>query len=470
MPRLLDALYLFAVGLLAPWLVWRAARTGRYRRDVAAKLLGRVAVPNPDRRPVAWFHGVSVGEVHLLVTLVAAFRKRHPDWVCVVSATTDTGLAEARNRFPDLPVISWPFDFSWAVAAALDAVRPDLVVLAEAELWPNFLAAAKARGVKVAVVNARLSPRSFRRYRLVAGLARRLLLGKVDVIAVQAAEYADRFGRLGVAADRLCLTGSVKYDGAAGDRDTPKGRELRRLLAWSPSPLGGEGLGVRGTPSRRPQPGPSPPAPLPQGERGERVIWVAGSTHAPEEEIVLAAFARLRERFPSLSLVLVPRHPDRFEEVARLIAAAGLPFVRRSHVREPLPELPRVVLLDTVGELGAAWGLADVGYVGGTLDGKRGGQSMIEPAGYGVPAVFGPHVWNFRDAARHLVEVGGAVMVNDGAGLERELAGLLADAARRSAMGAAARRFVRDQQGATQRTLDLLDELIGPAPGNRAAA
>ena len=132
--------------------------------------------------------------------------------------------------------------------------------------------------------------------------------------------------------------------------------------------------------------------------------------------------------------------------------------------------MPAVVLLDTVGELGAAWGLADLGYTGGSLDGKRGGQSMIEPAGYGVPTVFGPHVWNFRDAARRLVEVGGAVMVKDAAGLERELAGLLSDAGRRLATGAAARQLVRDQQGATGRTLDVLDELIGPAPGNRAAA
>src|SRR5262245_40274682 len=128
MPLLLDALYLLAVAALLPWLVWRAATTGRYRRDLPAKLLGRVSVPNPDGKPVAWFHGVSVGEVHLLGTIVAAFRKRHPDWLVVVSATTDTGLDEARKRFADLPVIAYPFDFSWAVGAALDAVRPTLVV------------------------------------------------------------------------------------------------------------------------------------------------------------------------------------------------------------------------------------------------------------------------------------------------------------------------------------------------------
>jgi 3-deoxy-D-manno-octulosonic-acid transferase len=446
MPRLLDALYLLTLVVLSPWLVWRAVRTGRYRRDLAAKLLGCKPIPNPGRQRVAWFHGVSVGEVHLLATVVAAFRTRHPDWRCIVSATTDTGLSEARNRFPDLPVVAWPFDFSWAVAATLDAVQPDLVVLAEAELWPNFLAAAKARGVTMAVINARLSPRSFRRYRLVAALARRMLFRHVDVIAVQAIEYADRLERLGVPAAKLRLTGSVKYDGAIGDRDTPKGQELRRLLGLSPSPS----------------------ASLPSGAKGDRIIWVAGSTHAPEESIVLAVFRRLRDRFPHLHLILVPRHPDRFEDVARLVEASGLPLVRRSQISDPLPEPPAVLLLDTVGELAAAWGLADVGYVGGTLDGKRGGQSMIEPAGYGVPTVFGPHVWNFRDAARRLIETGGAVMVRDADGLVPALLELLADPQRRDRMGSAARQLVRDQQGATQRTLHVLDELIGRA--KRSAA
>ncbi len=142
MPVVLDALYLLVLVALSPWLLWRAATTGRYRRDLAAKLLGHVRVPDPEGKPVAWFHGVSVGEVHLLVTLVAAFHKRHPGWRVVVSSTTDTGLAEARTRFADCAVVPYPFDFSWAVGSALDAVKPALVVLAESELWPNFLRAA----------------------------------------------------------------------------------------------------------------------------------------------------------------------------------------------------------------------------------------------------------------------------------------------------------------------------------------
>src|SRR5213595_2094657 len=158
---LLDLAYLLALVVLAPWLVWRAIATGRYRRDLAAKLLGWVGklsrTVGPQQKPVAWFHAVSVGEVNLLGTLVPAFRQRHPDWLVAVSSTTDTGLAEARKRFADLAVIAWPFDFSWAVGSALDAVRPALVVITESELWPNFLAAAGRRNVPVVVVNARMS-------------------------------------------------------------------------------------------------------------------------------------------------------------------------------------------------------------------------------------------------------------------------------------------------------------------------
>jgi 3-deoxy-D-manno-octulosonic-acid transferase len=436
---LLDLVYLLALLALSPWLVWRSAATGRYRRDLAAKLLGRVRVANPHRNPVVWFHAVSVGEVNLLGTLVPAFRKRHPDFLVVVSSTTDTGLAEARRRFADLAVVAWPFDFSWAVAAALDGVKPALVVLTEGELWPNFLAAARRRDVPVAVVNARMSPRSFRRLWALAGLARRWVLANVTRFAVQEPEYADRLRLLGVPGAKLAVTGSIKFDAALKPRETPETERLRNLLSLSRD-----------------------------AERSACVL-LAGSTHAPEESLVLAAFARLRERFPHLRLILVPRHPDRFGEVARLVEQSGLPFARRSRTDSPLPETPAVVLLDSVGELGAAWGLADVGFTGGSLDGKRGGQSMIEPAGYGVPCVFGPYVWNFRDAARRLVEVGGAIMVKDAAEMETELARLIGDAGLRERIGAAARELVRRQQGATARTLDVLDSLLPAAALPRAA-
>lgn len=426
---LFDGLYLGVLGLLSPWLVWRSIRTGRYRRDLLAKLFGRVTVANPSHKPVVWFHGVSVGEIHLLVTVVAAFRAQHPDWLIVVSSTTDTGLSEARTRFASDVVIPYPFDFSWAVKATLKTVNPMLIVLAESELWPNFLATAARHAVPVVVINARMSPRSFGRLQKLRGLAHRVLFRHVAAFAAQSQDYADRLRQLGVSEDRVTVSGSVKYDGATGDRDTPKALELRRILGIKP--------GV--------------------------CILVAGSTHAPEEAILLELFRKLRTRFSAFHFVLVPRHPDRFAEVAALVEQSGLSFVRRSLITQPLATLPDVILLDTVGELGAAWSLADVGYTGGSLDGKRGGQSMIEPAGYGVPTVFGPHVWNFRDAARRLIEVGGAVMVQDAAECEQVLAKWLADPALRAQVGAAARQLVRDQQGATQRTLDVLDAVVKSA-------
>ena len=425
MTPVLDSLYalLFALGL--PWVAWRRWRTGRYRNRMPEKLFGSLTIGKSDHRPVAWFHGVSVGEVHLLTTLVAAFHARHPGWRVVVSSTTESGLAEASARFGD-EVFAFPLDFSWACRAAVRHLRPRVVVLAESELWPNFLAVCARERVPVVVANARLSPRSFARLRRVRGVARPLLIGPVAAFAAQDAEAAARLTSLG--ARRVAVTGSVKYDGAAGERDTPKARALAALLRLSDSP--------------------------------RSTVLVAGSTHAPEEQLVLAAFRELRARFPQLLLILVPRHPDRFGEVAELVAASGLNWARRSELTLPLRERPAVLLLDTVGELGAAWGLADVGFVGGSLDGRRGGQSMIEPAGYGVPCVFGPHVWNFKDAARRLVEAGGAVKIGGVGELAGAFGALLADPARRAAVAKAARELVAQQQGATARTLDVIDSVV----------
>lgn len=426
MSLLLDLIYLIVLILLSPWLLFRARTTGRYRNGLRAKLLGLPTFPHDSSRPTAWFHGVSVGEIHLLGTLVRAFRHRHLDWRIVISSTTDTGLSEARARFPDDSVIVFPFDFSWAVRQTLLQIQPRIVILAESELWPNFLAIAGRRNIPVVVVNARMSPRSFARLTRIRPLAERVLLRPVRAFAAQNDEIAERLHQLGVPRSRLTVTGSVKYDGASGDRVSESAVRLRLLLARSASDR----------------------------------VWVAGSTHAPEESLVLEVFRRLRHRYPDLHLILVPRHPDRFEEVAHLLETSGIPFVRRSRILEPLSEMPAIVLLDTIGELGAAWALADVGFTGGSLDGQRGGQSMIEPAGYGVPVVFGPHIWNFRDAANRLLERGGAVLVRDAESLEKALSELLEDATRREQMGLAAQHLVREQQGATERTLDLIDSVL----------
>ncbi len=393
MAWMLNVLYLLAVILLSPWLLWRAWRHKHYPTAVGTKFLGLSAPPAglpAGSRPV-WFHGVSVGEVHLLRQVIAAFRKRCPDRACVVSTTTDAGLKEARKWFADLPVFPFPFDFSWAVQRTLKQVNPALVVLAESELWPNFLMAARRLGIPVAVINGRMSPRSYARYRRVPWLPR-WLLGHLDLILTQSEGYAANIRALGVPADRIRVTGSVKFDGCSCDRDNPRTRELRRLLNVGPDDL----------------------------------VWIAGSTVAPEEEIVLGIYPRLRAEYPRLRLVLVPRHPERFDAVALLLEQHKLAYVRRSRLTEPVQDRSAVVLGDTLGELSALWGLADLAFVGGSLDGKRGGQNMIEPAGYGAAVLFGPHVWNFRDPAQRLVEWNAAIQVSDAAHLETSLRGLLA--------------------------------------------
>jgi 3-deoxy-D-manno-octulosonic-acid transferase len=432
-PYLLNIIYLLFLTLISPWLIYKALTTGKYRRGLWRKIIGQALWRDGDE-PCAWFHGVSVGEIHLLRQVVAAFQKRHPDWDCVISTTTDTGYEEACKRFPDLHVFYWPFDFSWAVHRALQQVNPSLVVLAEGEIWPNFLAAAKHRGVPVAVINGRLSPRSFRRYQKMKWLAQPVL-SLVDVLAVQTDEYADYFGKLGVPEDRIRVTGSVKFDGVETNRANPKTQVLSRLF----------GL----------------------GSDEARLVWVAGSTQDPEEKMVLDIYARLQKEFPDLWLFLVPRQRERFDEVARLLDKSGLPFLRRSKLLTPQPPTTHhsplttrpVILMDTIGELSALWGLADVAFVGGSLDGRRGGQNMIEPAAYGAAVVFGPHVWNFQDTADRLGAAGGAIRIGDGVELETTVRRLLSQPQEREWLGQHARNFVLQQQGATARTVECLEGL-----------
>jgi 3-deoxy-D-manno-octulosonic-acid transferase len=427
--RPLDLAYVLGIVAASPWLLYRSLTTGRYRRHPVARLFGRVGL-RESKKPRAWFHGVSVGEVQLLRQVVAEFRKRRPDWECVISSSTDTGLDLAREVFADLPVIVWPLDFSWAVNRALDTVKPKLLVLAEGELWPNMLRAAKARRIRVAVINGRLSPKSARRYKRLGAFARPMFQN-VDLFAVQTDHYAESLKSLGVLATKVAVTGSVKYDGLTCDRDNPTTEKLRRLFAIESSDF----------------------------------VWVAGSTQAPEEKIVLDIWRAARRRYPKLRLILVPRQKDRFDEVAALLERSKTPYMRRSKLTTSPPHLltnTPVILVDTIGELSAVWGLADVAFVGGSLDGKRGGQNMLEPAAYGAAVVFGPHVWNFRDAAGRLVREGGAVQVADEAALEGAVLTLLGDARRRKHLGETARRLVLAQQGATQRTLEALDFLIAP--------
>jgi 3-deoxy-D-manno-octulosonic-acid transferase len=318
-------------------------------------------------------------------------------------------------------------------------VRPDVLVLAELELWPNLVRAARESGARVAVINGRLSEHSFRGYRRIRPFIRRLLAG-IDLVAVQDETCAERFRQLGATPDRVHVTGSLKYDGAQTDRDNPATGRLRRLAGFT----------------------------------GDDLVFLAGSTQEPEEELALATFRALQPRWPHLRLVLVPRHPDRFEAVGRLLDRSGLPWQRRTMLEAegPHPEA-RVLLVDVVGELGAWWGTARIAFVGGSL-GQRGGQNMIEPAAYGSAVAFGPNTWNFRDIVAAMLAREAAVVVRDGQELTGFVRRCLENPAFAAGLGDRTRQLVAGQLGATRRTLSLLEPLadggVARRSGGRAAA
>lgn len=407
--------------LASPWLAYRrwirSKRFGGWRQ----KLLGQVPCRQGSRRCL-WFHAVSVGEVIQLSCLLDELRCRDPDLEIAISTTTTTGYEVALQRFPGCLIFFWPLDFSWAVSQALRRIRPDLVVLVELELWPNFLRIAERHGIPVALINGRITERSFRGYQRLGPVAVGML-SRITWFAVQNPLYADRFRQLGAPEDRLQITGSIKFDGVSTDRKSATVDVFRHRLGLS----------------------------------DEAQVFVAGSTHATEERLALDTWLAVRSEFPGLHLILVPRHAERFEEVAALVGQEyRLPLLKRSRLTSADPTgagtvaLPEAVILwDTLGELSRVWGLASVAFVGGSLV-PRGGQSMIEPAGFGVPVITGPQTWNFADVVTQLKQVQGIQTVTSGSELTSVVQHLLRNPEEARCQGDRAQTLIVSSQGATR--------------------
>lgn len=430
-----NAICLGAITVSLPWILWSAWRHGKYREGFAEKLLGSVTRCKGNR-PCIWLHAVSVGEVNLLSMLIRELAANRPDLELVISTTTKTGYDLARQKYAGYSVFYCPLDFSWAVKQALHRIRPDLLVLAELELWPQLIASAKSEGVHVAIINGRLSDRSLQGYLRVRPLIAQILK-QVDLIAAQNEETAERFLRLGACHTAVHSTGSLKFDGAPTDRGNALTRELHRLVRFAEN----------------------------------EVVFLAGSTQDPEEAIALRVYRSLKIEFPLLRLVLVPRHPQRFDEVAKLLDELGLPWVRRSQLEDSTFHIPQsaIILVDSIGELGAWWGMADIGFVGGSF-GNRGGQNMLEPAAYGVATCFGPNTWNFREIVSQLMAADGAVVVEDERQLAEFVRKALNEPERAKTLGARAQQVVLTQQGATARTVQLLLPMIPKTGAKRIAA
>jgi 3-deoxy-D-manno-octulosonic-acid transferase len=431
----LNIAYLVTLFVAAPWIIYQSIFQGKYREGFAAKFLGAVPQRN-SLRPCIWLHAVSMGEVNLLAVLLKEIARQRPDVECVISTTTKTGYELAKTKYAVHTVFYCPLDFSWAVRRGMRRIKPSLLLLAELELWPNLVRAARENSARVAIVNGRLSEKSFRGYRRV----RRWLttvLNSIDIIAVQNEEYAQRFRALGMQAGRVHVTGSLKFDGAQGDRQNLRTQSLRQLGGFS------------------------------DGD----AIFLAGSTQAPEEQLALAVFQSLAAEHPKLWLIIVPRHPHRFDEVAALLDRSGVSWQRRTALNKSQSTgIARVLLVDTVGELGGWWGTAAVGFVGGSLFSSRGGQNMIEPAAYGVATCFGPNTQNFRDVVEMLLARDAAVRVNSGEELSAFVRRCLTDSSYTSALGQHATELVKKQQGATARTWAIVEPLLPPAVVNSDVA
>lgn len=457
---LLNFLYCFALWLASPMVIYRSARFGRYRRGVRQKFLGLspgdLSFPTQrndgggdgggdgyihrgspesidENAPVVWFHAVSVGEVNLVAGLIEAFRAANPGHRVVVSTSTDTGYDLAKSRLGDLPVFFFPLDFTWAVNQTFKTLRPRLLVLAELELWPNLIRHAGKWGCPVAIANGRLSDRSAKSYQRF-GRFLAPTFARIDWIGCQDSEIAERFVACGARPEGIAITGSIKFDNAPVSRDTA---EVARITRWAAAD------------------------PWHQ-------VFIAGSTQDGEEAAALDSYRALSANRRELRLVIVPRHRERFNDVASLIQSFGYHVRRRSEHHLPAEHWASdtVVLVDTVGELRHWWGISRIAFVGGSF-GERGGQNMLEPAGYGSAVCFGPNTQNFREIARRLIDADAAVRLATPEDLTTFVAKCVDDPPAADSLGLRARHVVMQHRGATEKTLRQLDLLLNI---NRPAA
>ena len=419
-PILLDLVYAGAAAVASPYVSFKMATSRRWRSGFWQRL-GHVP-PRVSESPCLWVHAASVGEVNASRTLVEAFAERCPGWQIVMSTVTNTGQALAHDRLDGRQTFYYPLDFSWTVRRTLSRIRPDALALIELEVWPGFFREARRRGLPIVVVNGRIREQSVPRYRWLTRLCPGLFSDRApNRYCVQNEVYAERFRRVGVPPDQVAVTGTMKYDTVPDAVDAEARDRLRRELGIAPD---------------------------------EQVI-VAGSTWPGEEEILLDVYAGLRENHPHLRLVLAPRHVERAGDVAECVRAKGFHCLRRSQPDASADSRNAVVLIDTIGELLLAYALADCAFVGRSLV-PGGGQNLLEPAGLGVPTLFGPHTENFADEALELTRSSAARCVADSHELAAALRQLLAEPARREEMGKRARAVIEGGRGATRRNVDEL--------------
>jgi len=424
MRRFYTILLYLMLPLVLLRLLWRSQKAPGYRK----RWKERLGLFDPfGVSHTLWIHAVSVGEVQAAVPLVKLLQERYPGQVIVITTTTPTGSRRVKELFgDDIFHVYAPYDLPLIIERFIQRAKPRIVVLMETEIWPNLLATCKRHGIPSLLANARLSHRSARGYARLGGFTRQTF-GDISWIAAQAEADASRFAQLGVDPAKILVTGSIKFDARLPRSLNEQADVIRR--AWG----------------------------------HERPVWVAASTHEGEDEQVLQAHVQIRQQLPDALLVLVPRHPERFDSVAFLCQKFEFDVVRRSDQANCTPETG-VFLGDTVGELPMFLAGADVAFMGGSLI-KHGGHNMLEPAALGVPVVFGPHNFNFAAISKLLLEEDAALMVKDADGLATVVESWLGDASERSRIGENGRRAVEQNRGALKKLADLIDDLLNELSG-----
>ena len=429
--------------LVSPYLLYQAIRYRKYIRSLPQRL-GYLPVSfNVDGDSSIWIHAVSVGEVLTARALLPELRQRYPRLRLFLSTTTMTGQQVARTNLQYVDEVFYlPFDLGFIVNRTLRLVKPRLFIMMETEIWPNLLRACAREGVRTVVVNGRISSRSYPRYRLGRPFFRHVLRN-VDRFCMQSEESARRIIDIGAAPGHVTVTGSLKFDSLdlTGPQDPPGDGSQYKIQ--------------------------------PMHDRGrnrvlryfrlaaDRPVVIAASTLRGEEEPILDAFGRIRATMPSALLIVAPRKPERFDEVERMARRGGWKVARRSELRVDSEPTQDVVILDTIGELAQLFQVATAVFVGGSLV-DAGGHNILEPAVFGKPIVFGPHMQNFAEIAQTFLENGAAIQVRSGRELEPALVDLLRDPVHRARLGAAARALVEANRGARSKTLDVLAELLPP--------
>lgn len=429
---LIDTAYLLALAAISPAAIYRMLRHKRYRAGWANRF-GKISRKKPGEKCI-WIHAVSVGEVNATTTLIKELEKRYPDYEIVISTTTDTGFARASALFGErLSVFYFPMDFSRTMRRAFENIRPTIILLMELEVWPNLVRIARESGIPVVVVNGRISGRGFARYKLVKPIVKKTF-ENVTLVLAQTDEYATKFRELGAVPEKTIVTGSLKYDTAQVVEKVEGADELAAQL----------------------------------GLKNER-LWVAGATGDGEEEIILDVYRRLIEQkqFSDLRLAIIPRKPERFEEVVKLIREKGFEFIRYSEIKKASQKLKienrklkiNVVLGDTMGDLRKFYSLSAIVFVGRSLV-PMGGSDMMEPAALGKCTIFGPHTFNFKQTVDDLLKNKGAIEVKDGQELFEIMQKCLSEPDYATEIARNGREIIRKNQGATARTVEQVVKIL----------